>query len=235
LETPFGIFYAPNITPDPDSGIGRWTDQDFLKAMREGVAPDGRHYYPAFPYTSYTKATDRDLLDLKTYLFAQPAVSRTNKPHDLGFPFSIRSLLWFWKLTNFDRFRWTPDPIKSNQWNRGSYLVEALSHCGECHTPRNFMGGTDTNRSMAGARLGAGKSIAPNLTSHDSGLADWSEGDVAFALDLAITPDGEVLGDQMGLVVRHSTSRLTEADRIAIADYIKVLPAKPSAVKRKAR
>ena len=233
LDTPFGTFYAPNITPDPDHGIGRWTDQDFLKAMREGVAPDGRHYYPAFPYPSYTKATERDLLDLKAYLFAQPAVSRTNKPHDLGYPFSRRSLVWFWKLTNFDRSRWTPDPIKSDQWNRGSYLVEALSHCGECHTPRNFMGGTDKNQSMAGARLGTGKSVAPNLTSHENGLANWSEGDIAFALDLAITPDGEVLGDQMGLVVRHSTGRLTEADRKAIADYIKTLPAKPSAVKRK--
>jgi mono/diheme cytochrome c family protein len=233
LETPFGTFYAPNITPDPDSGIGRWTDQDFLKAMREGVAPDGRHYYPAFPYTSYTKATDRDLLDLKAYLFTQPDVSRASPSHDLGFPFSIRSLLWIWKLTNFDRSRWKPDPTKSAQWNRGSYLVEALSHCGECHTPRNFMGGTDRNQSMAGARLGAGKSVAPNLTSDESGLAQWSVGDIVFALDLAITPDGEVLGSEMGLVVRHSTSRLADADRMAIANYIKALPAKRSAVKRK--
>lgn len=233
LETPFGTFYAPNITPDPDHGIGRWTDQEFLRAMREGVAPDGRHYYPAFPYTSYTKASERDLLDLKAYLFSQPAVSRSSQPHDVGFPFSIRSLLWFWKLFNFDPSRWRPDPTRDTQWNRGSYLVEALSHCGECHTPRNFMGGTDKKQWMAGARLGAGKSVAPNLTSDETGLAEWSDGDVAFALDLAITPDGEVLGDEMSLVVRHSTGRLTEADRMAIADYIKSLPAKPSAVKRK--
>ncbi len=233
LATPFGTFYAPNITPDPDHGIGRWTDREFLRAMRDGVAPDGRHYYPAFPYTSYTKASDRDLLDLKAYLFAQPAASRAGRSHDLGFPFSVRPLLWFWKLFNFDPVRWRPDPTKSARWNRGSYLVEALSHCGECHTPRNSMGGTDKNRWMAGARLGAGKSLAPNLTPHESGLAKWSEGDIAFALDLGITPDFEVLGDEMSLVVRHATSRLTNADRLAIAEYIKALPAKPSAVKRK--
>lgn len=232
LETPFGIFFAPNITPDPDQGIGLWTDQDFLRAMREGVGPAGRHYYPAFPYTSYTKATDRDLLDLKAYLFSQPAVPRPSQPHNVGFPFSLRSLLWFWKLFNFDQSRWRPDPTKDARWNRGSYLVEALSHCGECHTPRNIMGGTDRNRWMAGARLGIGKSVAPNLTSDETGLAEWSEGDIAFALDLAITPDGEVLGEEMSLVVRHSTSRLTDVDRMAIANFIKTLPAIPSAVER---
>jgi mono/diheme cytochrome c family protein len=235
LETPFGTFYAPNITPHPDHGIGRWSDREFLRAMREGKAPDGRHYYPAFPYTSYTKASDRDLLDLKAYLFSRPAVSRASPSHDLSFPFSIRSLLWFWKLLNFERSRWKPDPTNEAQWNRGSYLVKALSHCGECHTPRNFLGGTNKSQWMAGARLGAGESVAPNLTSHEAGLADWSERDIAFALDLGITPDNEVLGDQMSLVVRHSTSRLTEADRLAIAHFIKSLPAIPSAVKLKLR
>jgi len=235
LVTPFGTFYPPNITPDPDHGIGRWSDQDFLIAMHDGRGPDGLHYYPAFPYTSFTKVTDRDLLDLEAYLFTQAASERANRPHDLRFPFSIRPLLWLWKRFNFEAGRWAADPTKSEQWNRGSYLAEALVHCGECHTPRNFMGGLDRDRWMAGARLGDGKSVAPNLTPHQDGLADWSEADVAFALDTGISAIGEVLGGEMGLVVRHSTSRLTADDRKAIAEYIAGLPEKPSAARRKPR
>ncbi len=233
LEMPFGTFYGPNITPDPDHGIGRWTDRDFLRAMREGLGPDGRHYYPAFPYTSYTGATDRDLLDLKAYLFAQPPVAQTSRPHDVGFPYSIRPLLWFWKLLNFDPVRWRPDAAKSDSWNRGSYLVETLTHCRECHTPRKFLGGLDTSRWMAGARLGDGKSLAPNLTPHEQGLARWSESDITLALDFGFTPDGEAFGGVMGEVVRNTTGRLTTADRLAIAVYLKALPALPSAARRK--
>jgi mono/diheme cytochrome c family protein len=233
LETSFGTFYAPNITPDPDHGIGRWNDRDFLRAMRDGIGPDNRHYYPAFPYTSYTGATERDLLDLKAYLFAQPSVAQASRPHEVEFPFSIRPLLWFWKLLNFDSIRWRPDTFKSDSWNRGSYLVEALSHCRECHTPRNFLGGLDASRWFAGARLGDGKSLAPNLTSHEQGLARWSESDITLALDFGFSPDGEAFGDAMGEVVRNTTSRLTAADRMAIAAYLKALPALPSAARRK--
>ena len=231
LVTPFGTFFAPNITTDANYGIGGWSDQDFLRALREGVGPEGDHYYPAFPYTSYTKATDRDLLDLKAYLFTQPAVAQASRPHDLDFPYSFRSLLWFWKLLNFDPVRWQADGAKSQEWNRGSYLAEALSHCGECHTPRNFLGGLDREEWMAGARLGDGKSLAPNLTPHETGLASWSEGDIDFALDLGLTPKGEAFGGEMGKVVQLVTSRLTAADRKAIAVYLKGLPALPSAVK----
>jgi mono/diheme cytochrome c family protein len=233
IETPFGTFYAPNITPDPDYGIGRWADRDFLRAMRDGIAQDGEHYYPAFPYTSYTGAADRDLLDLKAYLFAQPPIAQASRPHEVGFPFSIRPLLWFWKLFNFDSVRWQPDAAKSDRWNRGSYLVEALAHCRECHTPRNFLGGLDVSRWFAGARLGNGKSLAPNLTPHEQGLARWSESDITLALDFGLSPDGETFGDEMGEVVRNTTSRLTAADRIAIAAYLKALPALPSAARRK--
>ena len=204
IKTPFGAFYAPNITPSRDHGIGRWADRDFLRAMREGVGPDGRYYYPAFRYTTYTRATDRDLLDLKAYLFAQPPVAQASRPHEVGFPFSIRPLLWFWKLLNLDLVRWRPDATKSDRWNRGSYLVEALSHCGECHTPRNFLGGLDRSRWMAGSRIGGGKSLAPNLTPHELGLARWSESDIVLALEFGFSPDGEALGSEMREVVRTS-------------------------------
>jgi mono/diheme cytochrome c family protein len=233
IKTPFGTFYAPNISPDTEFGVGRWTDRQFLRALREGVGPDGRHYYPAFPYTTYTRATERDLLDLKAYLFAQPPVAQASRPHAVEFPFSIRPLLWFWKLLNFDSVRWRPDATRSETWNRGSYLVEALSHCGECHTPRNFLGGLDRSRWMAGARLGDGETVTPNLTPHERGLAEWSESDITFALDFGITPEGEPFGGEMGEVVGNSTSRLTAADRTAIAIYLKALPALPSAVRRK--
>ncbi len=233
LKTPFGTFHAPNITPDRSNGIGRWTDQNFLAALRDGVSPDGRHYYPAFPYTSYTKASERDLLDLKAYLFAQPPVAQASRPHDIAFAFSFRPLLWFWKLLNFDAVRWRPDATRNEEWNRGSYLVEALSHCGECHTPRNFLGGLDRTSWMAGAALGDGKTLAPNLTPHESGLARWSAGDITLALELGLTPRGEILGGEMGEVVARSSSRLTAADRAAVAAYLKALAPRPSAVARR--
>lgn len=232
IETSFGIFYPPNITPDTAHGIGGWTDRVFLRAMQDGIGPDGRHYYPAFPYPAYTQATERDLLDLWAYLKTQPPVAQANRLHDIGFPFSIRALLWFWKQFNFVAGRWQPDPRKSEQWNRGSYLVEALAHCGECHTPRNLIGGIDGSRWMAGSSLGDGTSIAPNLTSHPTGLTRWTTDDIVFALELGLTPAGEALGDEMAEVVRNTTGRMTAADLAAIAFYLKSLPAVPSAVPR---
>ncbi|HSE77903.1 MAG TPA: cytochrome c [Alphaproteobacteria bacterium] len=230
LQTPFGTFYAPNITPDPRHGIGRWSDQDFIRALREGVSPDGRHYYPVFPYTSYTKASERDLLDLKSYIFAQPPVAEPSRSHEIGFPFAFRPLLRLWKLLNFEAVRWRADHRRGEEWNRGSYLVEALSHCGECHTPRNILGGLDHSSWMAGAVLGNGKTVAPNLTPHESGLEQWSVADITFALELGLTPRGEILGGEMAEVIARSSSRLSAADRSAIAAYLKALPPLPSAV-----
>lgn len=230
LQTPFGTFYAPNITPDPRHGIGRWSDQDFIRALREGVSPDGRHYYPVFPYTSYTKASERDLLDLKSYIFAQPPVAEPSRSHEIGFPFAFRPLLWLWKLLNFEAVRWRADHRRGEEWNRGSYLVEALSHCGECHTPRNILGGLDHSSWMAGAVLGNGKTVAPNLTPHESGLEQWSVADITFALELGLTPRGEILGGEMAEVIARSSSRLSAADRSAMAAYLKALPPLPSAV-----
>lgn len=231
LATPFGVFYAPNITPHPTHGIGGWSDARFLRAMRQGVRADGAHYYPVFPYPAYTKASERDLLDLKAYLASVPPSDRPNRPHDVGFPFSLRLLLAPWKWLNFDPGEWRLDPFRSGSWNRGAYLVEALSHCGECHTPRNRLGGLDRARWMAGAPMPGGKLAAPNLTPHLSGLADWSADDIVFALELGLLPQGGAFGGEMKEVVEHSTSRLTPDDRRAIAEYVRALPPLPTAVR----
>lgn len=229
LETPFGTFYAPNISPDPTHGIGRWSDADFLRAMREGIGPGGRHLYPVFPYTAYTKASDHDLLDLKAYLFAQPPVAQPSRPHDLGFPFSIRLTLVVWKWLNFTPGRFQPDPAKDAAVNRGTYLVEALSHCGECHTPRNSLGATDRARWLAGAKVGS--ETAPNITPHANGLAEWSLGEIAFLLETGVNPEGGAMTGTMSEVVRFGTAKLTADDRRAIAAYLKSLPPLPSAPK----
>jgi mono/diheme cytochrome c family protein len=228
LATPFGAFFAPNITPHPDRGIGRWTDEQFLRAMRQGIGPDGRHYYPVFPYTAYTKASERDLLDLKAYLGALPAADRENRPHEVRWPFSIRLLLLPWKWLNFDAGEWRPDPNRSKAWNRGSYLVEALAHCGECHTPRDRLGGLDRTRWMAGATMPGSKLFAPNLTPHPSGLGGWSVEDIAFALELGLLPQGGTVGGEMAEVVEHGASKLTAEDRRAIAEYLKGLEPLPA-------
>jgi mono/diheme cytochrome c family protein len=235
LKTPFGTFYAPNITPDRTHGIGGWSDADFLRAMREGIAPDGRQLYPVFPYTSYTKATDEDLLDLKAYIFSLPASPTPSRPHDIGFPFSIRLTLLPWKWMNFMPGRFQPDPARDAAWNRGAYLVQALAHCGECHTSRNRLGGLDRDRWLAGAPMPTSDLVAPNLTPDRSGLADWSPGDIAFALETGSLPEGGSFGGEMNEVVVNSTSKLTAADRSAIATYLKGLPPLPSAAKKKQR
>ena len=233
LKTPFGTFYGPNITPDPAYGIGGWSDADFLRAMRDGVAPDGRSYYPVFPFTAYTKASESDLLDLKAYLFAQPPAAQPSRPHDVSFPFSLRFLLMPWRRFNFTAGAWRSDPAKSPAWNRGGYLVEALGHCGECHTSRNWIGGLDRGRWLAGSRDGPPGETAPNLTPDEAtGIGTWSEADIADTLEFGLNPDGEPLGNSMAEVVRHSTSKLNAADRKAIATYLKGLPPLSSAVTR---
>jgi len=228
LPTPFGTFFAPNITPDREHGIGAWSDQDFLRAMQSGVSPKGQHYYPVFPYVSYARASKDDLLDLKAYIFTLAPSRHESRPHEVKFPFSIRFLVKFWKYLNFDPKPWLPDKSKSEDWNRGDYLVNALSHCGECHTPRNFLGGLDRSRWLAGAPLEGG-SWAPNLTPHDTGLGKWSSSDIVTALELGLTPDFDVLGGPMSEVVRHSTGKMRKDDRAAIAEYLQSLPPLKSA------
>ncbi len=223
IDTPFGTFFGPNITAHPEQGIGTWSDQDFIRALRDGKSPDGSHYYPSFPYTSFTKMTDADMRDLKAYIFSLPVSDRPNQPHDLGFPFGIRALLGGWKMANFNAGAFVPDPAVPDDVNRGAYLVEALTHCAECHSPRTRLGGIDQDMFLAGTEDGPEGELTGNLTPHETGLGDWSDGDVLFMLRTGILPDGDVVGSLMGEVI-DGTSKLTEADQRAIIAYLRSIP-----------
>jgi mono/diheme cytochrome c family protein len=224
LKTPFGTFYGPNITPHPQVGIGRWSELDFVRALREGRRPDGAHYFPAFPYPSFTRINDQDLRDLWAYLRTLPPSSRPSQPHELKFPFGWRWLVRVWKLFFFNPGPFTPDAQASPVVNRGSYLVNALGHCGECHTPRNFLGGTKRSRHLAGAKLGEGTS-APNLT--PARLKKKSDAEVKDFLQTGMTPDGDVAAESMAEVVRNTTSQLTPPDLDAVLAYLRSLPPLP--------
>ena len=228
LTTPFGTFYAPNITADPDTGIGRWSDAQFLNALREGVAPDGTNYFPVFPYPSFTKITDDDARAIKAYLFAQPAVRQANRAHDEAFPFSWRFLLNGWKLLFFNPGPFRPEPERGAAYNRGAYLVTALAHCGECHTPRNWFGATKPSRFLAGTPHGPDDKAVPNITPDPkTGIGKWSVDDIVTLLKDGQTPDFDFVGGAMAEVVKN-TARLTDADRRAIAVFLRSVPVAPS-------
>jgi mono/diheme cytochrome c family protein len=233
LRTPFGTFYAPNITPDREHGIGKWSNADFIRALRQGVSPEGYNYFPVFPYSSFTKMATQDLLDLKAYLGTLAPVNTPSHPHEVKWPFSIRAGLTPWKWLYFKAGEYKPDAGHDAKWNRGAYLVEAVVHCGECHTPRNFVGAIDSARWLTGARMPVGDLVAPNLTPDKTGLADWSAADIVDALTDGTLPEGGSLGGEMGEVVANSTSHLRAADREAIADYLKSLPPMPTQVRKK--
>jgi mono/diheme cytochrome c family protein len=223
IQSPYGAFYAPNITPDPKTGIGGWSEADFVRAMREGRAPDGSAYYPAFPYTSYTRMTDDDLRALKAYLDTVPPVDRPSRPHELWFPFDQRWGMRLWQWAFFVPGRFEPDPARDAAWNRGAYLVQGPGHCQECHTPRTFYGVLEEDRAFAGGRLG--KERVPNLTGDpEVGLGKWSESDIGTVLKLGMTPEGDFVGSDMAKVVNNATGKLPDEDIAAIAGYIKTLP-----------
>ena len=226
LETPFGVFYTPNITGDPETGIGSWTDEEFLKALKEGIGPSGHPYFPAFPYTSYTKMTDEDALAIKAHLISLPPVVQENNPHDVSPPFSWRWLQWGWRYLFFEEGPYMPPAGASEQVARGGYLVDALTHCGECHTPRNFLGGSDNSLYLAGAANGAEGELVPNITPDDAtGIGDWSEGDLVSFMSDGMMPDFDNVQGSMAEAIDHSLSKLTEEDRAAIAAYLKsILP-----------
>jgi len=225
LVTPFGTFITPNITPDPVTGIGAWRPADLARALRHGTSPDGDPYYPAFPYPSYAGMTDQDIADLYAFLMAQPAVTRQNRGHDLGFPYNLRFTLGIWQALYHDGEAFTPQAGRDAAWNRGAYLVRHLGHCGECHSPRGFLGAVDTSRELAGNPQGPEGGKIPNLTPAPGGLDVWSESDIAYELKTGFTPDGEFLGEAMGEVIENSTGKLTDQDMAAIANYLKSLPA----------
>jgi mono/diheme cytochrome c family protein len=235
LRTPFGTFYAPNITPDPEYGIGQWSEADFIRALREGVSPRGQHFYPVFPYPSYTRMTTQDMRDLRAYLGTIAPAKKPSRVHEVSFPYSMRSTLIPWKWLNFNAGEFKPDAKHDAAWNRGAYLVETLTHCGECHTPRNILGGLERGQWLSGARMPVGDLVASNLTPDKTGLADWSTVDIVDALESGTLPEGGTLGEEMGEVVKNSTSKMRPDDRQAIAAYLKSLPSLPTTVKKKAK
>ena len=225
LKTPFGSFYGPNITAHPTAGIGSWSDADFIRAVRQGRRPDGAHYFPVFPYTSFTKISDSDLLDLKAYIFSLPLSDKASRSHDVGFPFNLRFLQFGWKLLHFTPGEFKPDSAKSAQVNRGAYLADALGHCAECHSPRNPLGGLDRSMLFAGDRSPPGGGKIPNITSdRETGIGKWSDGDLDDLLGSGMTPDGDSVGGEMGEVVANSTSKLTPDDRKALIAFLRQLP-----------
>lgn len=220
FETDFGTFYAPNISPHPDAGIGRWSALDLANAMLKGTSPGGQHYYPAFPYTSYARMTLEDAVSLHAYLATLPVSGTASTPHVVGFPFSIRRSIGGWKLL-FARDGWIVGGDLTGQQERGRYLVEGPGHCGECHTPRNALGGLRPGAWLAGAPAPGGKGRIPDIT--PAGL-DWSEADIAEYLKSGFTPDYDTAGGEMADVIEN-TSQLSDTDRAAIAAYLKIVPA----------
>ncbi|WP_336600244.1 cytochrome c [Paraburkholderia bengalensis] len=222
IGTPFGTIYTPNITPDPDTGIGRWTDGDFARAMHEGIGKEGERLYPAFPYASYTKVTDQDVRAIRAYLNTVVPVRYTPPSNSLGFPFNQRWLMVFWNLFNFDEGRFVPDPKQSAQWNRGAYLVEGLAHCGECHTPRNLTQGLKTTERFSGA-IQAGWH-AYNITPHKtSGIGGWSDQELVGYLATGVAPGRANAAGPMAEVVEDSTQYLSGEDLRSVATYLRSL------------
>lgn len=221
LETPFGTFHGPNITPHPEAGIGRWTEGDFIRAMRSGERPDGSSYFPAFPYPSFTGISDQDLRDLWAYLRTLPPSDRASRPHDLRFPYGWRPLVRFWKMLFFKSGPLASDPKLTDVQNRGRYLAQALGHCGECHTPRNFLGAPAQERFLAGGKGPSDKKI-PSIT--PARLKNWSDADLKHFLGTGELPDGDTVSETMAEVVRNTTSQLTPQDIDAMIAYLRVVP-----------
>jgi mono/diheme cytochrome c family protein len=220
LDTPFGTFHSPNITPDPTHGIGAWRIEQFEAALRHGLTPTGASYFPAFPFPFYAVLSDQDVADLWAAFQTVPPVAEPSLPHDLTPPFNLRLGLKLWRALYFHPRGRQPDPTRSDAWNRGRWIVEGPAHCGACHTPRTMFGGRDPDRRFAGAGDLPGGAKAPSIVTADLVEADWKPADLTFALRMGLTPDGDSLGGPMGEVVRHSTSWLSDGDLDAIATYL---------------
>ena len=221
LETPFGVFYSPNITPDREDGIGSWSETQFRRALREGIDDEGRYLYPVFPFSSFTGMSDADIADLYAYLRSLPPVARPNQRYELRFPFGWRFLLIFWRTLFFREGPLQPDPDRSAEWNRGRYLAEVVVHCQECHTPRNVLGGLKESEAYSGNPQGIAGVKAPNITGDDAtGIGIWSAEDITQLLKTGQTPDMDFVGSAMADVVK-GTAALDDVDRRAIAVYIK--------------
>lgn len=223
LPTPFGTFITPNITPDPETGIGKWTQSDFQKALRHGVSPDGKVFYPAFPYTSFTYITDSDAENIYHYLRTVPSVHQINPHNRLNFPFDQRWTLEGWQWINFSEGPYKDDPAQTSEWNRGAYLVKAVLHCAECHTPRNVMGGLENSKWLAGSNLVFSGKTPPNLTPDPTTGLQWNKDQWVNFLSSGFTPNHREMAAEMALVIRETTG-LTDEDRAAMATYMITVP-----------
>lgn len=231
FKLPFGTLYSPNITPDKETGIGDWSDDDFVRAMQQGIGKDGRHYYPAFPYTSFTLMPREDILAIKAYLFSLAPVHQPNKANDLRFPFNQRWGMAIWNLFFLDDQRFTPDPQQSAEWNRGRYLVEGPGHCAECHSPRNLFQARSSSQHLAGTTIQGWR--AWNITSDpESGIGGWSDEALASYLSTGLAEGHGVAAGPMAEVVNHSLSHLTAEDIRAMVSYLKTVPPQPAEVRR---
>ena len=233
MDTEFGTFYVPNITPDRETGIGGWRAEDFRRAMIEGRTPGGSHYYPVFPYRWYTGMSEEDVADMWAYLRAVPPVRNRVREHELPFPFNLRLLLLGWKLINFDPGTTVHDPERSGAWNRGAYLINHLGHCGACHTPKVLFGAAfRSDKFLAGSEVIPGPYPAPNITPHDAtGIGRWTTEDVVRALQRSIRPDGVPIRGPMAEYVESGSSHLSEKDLEAAAIYLLSLEAQQGPVR----
>ena len=223
MPTPFGTIYTPNITPDTETGIGKWTSADFYRAMHSGKSKDESLLYPAFPFTSYTRVTRADTDAIFSYLKSLTPVRQGNRPHELRFPYSQRELLAGWRTLYFDEGEYKPDPKQTPEWNRGAYLIQGLGHCDACHTTRNVLGATTKDKAFAGGLIPIQDWYAPSLTSNrEAGLGQWDVKDVVALLRTGVSRRGVVFGP-MAAVVHDSLQYLTEADVTAMAVYLKSL------------
>jgi mono/diheme cytochrome c family protein len=221
---PIGVLYSTNITPDPDTGIGRYTDANFLQALRQGVRADGTHLYPAMPYASYTYLTDADALAIKAYLFSLDPTNARVPGNDLAFPFNQRWLMGIWSLLFNPNQRFEPKPAQSPGWNRGAYLVEAMAHCGECHTPRNLFQALDNRRKFAGATQAGWR--AYNITAdRSSGIGAFSDADLSAYLATGHADGHGTAAGPMGEAVDKGLSQLTPSDIAAMVAYLRTVPA----------
>lgn len=234
MNTPFGKFYTPNISKDPKFGIGNWTDKDFIRAVKKGISPSGKFYYPFFTFSSFTKLTDEDVIAMRAYMNTLPASTNENKAHQVKFPLNQRAILVGWRALNFKKnlvstkeeavfkyqgtFRKHED--KSDEWNNGAYLVEAALHCTECHTPRNKIGGLEVDKWMSGALFSDEKNPAANITPDATTGLKWGREDWKTFLSDGTTPDGDDVGGEMYKVIKYGTRTLSESDMDDVITYL---------------
>lgn len=233
LATPYGVFVTPNITPDSETGIGKWTDAEFLAALREGRAPDGSAYYPSFPYPSYAGMTEQDALDIKAWLDTLEPVRQPNAAHELAWYVPGRWAMRIWQPL-FSPWQYPESASTDPEWQRGAYLVRHLGHCGECHTPRNIFGALDIARELVGSGSNtkadgdkAVDSTGPNISAdRKNGIGAWTRGDLELFLEMGLRPDGDFSGGHMAAVIDDNTALLTPEDRQAITTFLLEQPAR---------